>query len=61
MNVIFLDCKRAFDTVYRNIPTDREDEVQPKWTMRGIESCLNCLGQGAGEEWQIVQLEVTKG
>lgn len=27
----------------------------------GIQNSLNCLAQGAGEEWQKVQLEVTKG
>lgn len=43
MNVISLDCKRAFDTVYHNIPTDWEDDVQPKWR---IENCLNWLAQG---------------
>lgn len=61
MNVIYLGCKRVFDTVYHNVPIDREDEVQPKWTVRGIQNCLNCLAQGAGEEWQRVQLEVTTG
>jgi len=29
VNDIYLDCRKAFDTVFHNIITDREDEVQP--------------------------------
>lgn len=57
INVIYLNCKKAFDTVFHNILTDREDEVQPVQVDNVVDWKLSELTSSRGW-WTVVQSPV---
>ncbi|CAM5079688.1 unnamed protein product [Natator depressus] len=64
--MLFLDFSKAFDTVSHSILASKLKYGLDEWTIRWIESCLDCRAQrvainGSMSSWQPVSSEVPQG